>query len=349
MKFDINAITRNNLLKLKPYSTARNDYKGTASIYLDANENPFVTNYNRYPDPTQSQLKTELVRIKEVGSEQIIIGNGSDELIDLLFRAFCEPGVDNVIIPQPTYGMYSVCAQINHIEVREPLLTDDFQLDVALLKKNIDSKTKLIFLCNPNNPTGNLLETKSIIDLLKTFHGIVIVDEAYIDFVDSNGLLSQLDCYPNLVILQTLSKAWGLAGLRIGLGFASEEITQLLTKIKPPYNISQANQILALDALNKQEFKNRCVEIIVKERRLLEDQLSTFFFVKKVFPSMANFLLVKLDNAKTCYEYLLTRGIVVRDRSSAPKCEDCLRVSIGTPEENKKLVSELTNYQKIKP
>lgn len=347
MRFDLDNITRKNLLKLKPYSTARDDFKGMASIYLDANENPFESSYNRYPDPKQSQLKAELARIKKCRAEQIIIGNGSDELIDLLFRAFCEPGVDNVIIPQPTYGMYSVCAQINDIEVREPLLTDDYQLDLVLIRKNIDPQTKLIFLCSPNNPTGNLLETKSIVDLVTTFHGIVIVDEAYIDFAGNNGLLSQLDRYPNLVILQTLSKAWGLAGLRIGIGFASEEIAKLLTKIKPPYNISGVNQNIALEALRRREFKDQYLETILKERQILESQLINFSFVKRIFPSMANFLLVKMENAKACYEYLLTRGIVVRDRTSAPRCEDCLRISIGTPEENEKFIIELTNYQKI--
>lgn len=347
MRFDLDNITRKNLLKLKPYSTARDDFKGMASIYLDANENPFESSYNRYPDPKQSQLKAELASIKKCRAEQIIIGNGSDELIDLLFRAFCEPGVDNVIIPQPTYGMYSVCAQINDIEVRDPLLTDDYQLDLVLIRKNIDPQTKLIFLCSPNNPTGNLLETKSIVDLVTTFHGIVIVDEAYIDFAGNNGLLSQLDRYPNLVILQTLSKAWGLAGLRIGIGFASEEIAKLLTKIKPPYNISGVNQNIALEALRRREFKDQYLETILKERQILESQLINFSFVKRIFPSMANFLLVKMENAKACYEYLLTRGIVVRDRTSAPRCEDCLRISIGTPEENEKFIIELTNYQKI--
>ncbi|HNP07536.1 MAG TPA: histidinol-phosphate transaminase [Cyclobacteriaceae bacterium] len=347
MKFDINAITRKNVRELKPYNTARDDFKGVASVYLDANENPFPTEYNRYPDPKQNALKNEISKLKQIDPLQIILGNGSDEIIDLLIRAFCEPGIDNVIIPQPTYGMYSVCAAINNVEVRLPNLSLDFDLDIQNINAYMDDKSKIIFLCSPNNPSGNLLEQDKIKSLLQSFTGIVVLDEAYIDFADNDGWLTSLIDYPNLFLLQTFSKAWGLAGLRLGVGFGSKEIIQILHKIKPPYNINSITQNIALAAVKEGNSTMEWLDTLKNERKILEGLLKQFSFVEKVYPSQTNFLLVKMINAKACHQHLLTKGIIVRDRSSAIHCDNCLRITVGTPNENKELINTLNDFQNI--
>ncbi|HRW99323.1 MAG TPA: aminotransferase class I/II-fold pyridoxal phosphate-dependent enzyme, partial [Cyclobacteriaceae bacterium] len=270
MNFNIKNIVRSNVLHLKPYSSARDEFQGKAEIFLDANENPFDSAYNRYPDPLQPELRDQIATLKKIAPERLALSNGSDEIIDLLFRIFCTPGVDNVIIPQPTYGMYKVSAAINEIEVREPLLSEGFDINESAIKQSIDQKSKILFLCSPNNPTGNVLSVKKIEELLLYFSGIVVVDEAYIDFAESQSLTTLLDKYPNLVILQTLSKAWGLAGLRIGIGFASKEIVSFINKIKPPYNISSASAQGALQAIVNTKNKNEFVQTLIKERERME-------------------------------------------------------------------------------
>lgn len=341
---NLKKLTRKNVRELKPYQTARDEFKGLATIFLDANENPFPSAFNRYPDPHQSTLKKEIAAIKGVASKQLILGNGSDEIIDLLLRAFCDPGVDNVIIPQPTYGMYSVSAQINNIEIRQPLLNNNFQLNTESIFESIDSKTKLIFLCSPNNPSGNLLEREAIESILERFEGLVIIDEAYIDFSSEPGWLNALTIRPNLFIIQTLSKAWGLAGLRIGLGFGGEEVIQILSRIKPPYNINSASQKEVMNILDNPNAREKYIELNRVERAKMESRLASLPFVKRIFPSEANFLLIKVDNAMECYRHLIEDKIVVRDRSTLPLCENCLRVTIGTPEENSKIIESLLKF-----
>jgi histidinol-phosphate aminotransferase len=338
---DLEKLVRKNVLKLKPYSSARDDFKGTASVYLDANENPYPSEFNRYPDPHQLTLKQKISEIKKVQADQIFLGNGSDEPIDLLIRAFCEPGIDNVIIPQPTYGMYTVSAEINNIEIKTVRLTQDFDLDVEVIKKTVNTNTKLIFLCSPNNPSGNLLSFEKVEEVINYFKGIVIVDEAYIDFTLYEGFIPVLKKYSNLVVLQTLSKAWGLAAIRLGMCFASKEIIAILNKIKPPYNISLLSQRAAENELQHEERKNKWVADILKERNELTQQLSKIKTIQKVYPSDANFLLVKMNNAKDVYNTLVEKGIIVRDRSNVILCEDCLRITIGTPTENKALINQL--------
>ncbi len=339
--FELEKLVRKNVLSLKPYSSARDDFKGNASVYLDANENPFSTLYNRYPDPHQNKLKQKISILKKIPVNQIFLGNGSDEPIDLLIRAFCEPGIDNVLIPQPTYGMYSVSAEINNVSIKAVTLTADFDLDVEAIKGTWDSHTKLIFLCSPNNPSGNLLSTDKIIQILQEFKGIVIVDEAYIDFTNLPGFIPMLKQYPNLVVLQTLSKAWGLAALRLGMCFASPEIIAILNKIKPPYNISILSQTAAEEGLDNESAKNEWVLKIIAERKNLEQELQKIKIVKKLYTSDANFLLVKIVKAKDVYQKLVERGVIVRDRSNVILCEDCLRITVGTPEENRALTNEL--------
>ena len=347
MSFNIDNITRKNIKALKPYSTARDDFKGAASVYLDANENPYSTEFNRYPDPKQNKLKNAIAKIKQVDPQQIILGNGSDEIIDLVIRAFCEPGIDNIIIPQPTYGMYEVCADINNVGVKRPHLTPDFEMDLQAIKEAIDDNSKVIFLCSPNNPSGNLLDSNKIKSLLKSFSGIIVIDEAYIDFADTEGFVSSLKNFPNLFLLQTFSKAWGLAGLRLGVGYGSKEMVQILDNIKPPYNINSITQRAALTAIESNKQTNEWVAVIKNERVLLEELLRSLSFVVKVYPSQTNFLLVKMLNAKACYQYLLTKGIIVRDRSSAIHCENCLRITVGTPDENKDLIAALRDFENI--
>jgi histidinol-phosphate aminotransferase len=340
--FNLQKLVRKNVLNLKPYSSARDEYQGQASVYLDANENPYETGYNRYPDPHQVELKKKLGIIKKINPENIFLGNGSDEPIDLLFRAFCEPGIDNVVIPQPTYGMYTVSANINNVAIKSINLTNQFDVDVEKTLTTCDQNTKLIFLCSPNNPSGNLLTQSRIEKILSEFKGLVIVDEAYIDFTDYDGFVPLLNRYPNLVVLQTLSKAWGLAAIRLGICYASKEIIQILNKIKPPYNISILSQQVASKALDKEDQKNKWVKEIIAERARLQVELRKLSLVNEVFPSDANFLLVKIAEAASVYQKLVERGVIVRDRSNVTLCDNCLRITVGTSAENQILIRELS-------
>lgn len=349
MEFNLDNLTRQNIKTLKAYSSARSEFKGKEGVFLDANENAFGSplneNYNRYPDPLQLELKDKISKIKGLPIQNIFLGNGSDEAIDLLFRAFCEPGKDNIIICPPTYGMYEVSANINDVTIRKaPLTAETFQLDTENILKAIDNQTKLIFICCPNNPTGNGVKWESIKTLLEKFNGIVVIDEAYINYARYRSLIPELLNYPNLVILQTLSKAWGLAGLRIGMAFASEPIIDLFNKIKPPYNINSVSQKLALNALSNIEKVNAWIKETVQERDELMKKMETFAFVKKVYPSDANFFLVKVEEPLSVYNYLITKKIIIRDRSKVELCEGCLRITVGTPDENKELLNALSNY-----
>jgi histidinol-phosphate aminotransferase len=347
MSFNLDTLIRENVKKLTPYSSARDDFKGEAKIFLDANENslgsPLIKWYNRYPDPHQIKVKERLSAIKRVPVENIFLGNGSDECIDILQRAFCEPAVDNIIICPPTYGMYEVCAHINNVAIKKVKLTPDFQLDLEAIENAIDDHTKMIFLCSPNNPTGNSLYHEDIEAILNNYFGLVVIDEAYINFSRQKTFSVLLNEYPNLVVMQTLSKAWGLAALRVGIALASKEIVEIMNKIKPPYNINQASQELALQALNEVEQVNEMIRAIVKERENLSEALVNLSFVKKVYPSDANFLLVKMNDPLGVYRKLLQKGIVVRDRSKVELCEGCLRITVGTPEENQTLLYALAN------
>jgi histidinol-phosphate aminotransferase len=326
---------------MKPYSSARDEFKGEADIYLDANENPYPSPYNRYPDPLQWRVKEALAAIKEVRPAQIFLGNGSDEAIDLIIRAFCEPNQDSILITEPTYGMYSVCAEVNAVNVQQVLLTTDFDLDLEAFPKTFDATTKVIFLCSPNNPTGNLLSRDKIHEVLKRFYGLVVIDEAYIDFAKGKGFLHELDKYPNLVVLQTFSKAWGLAGLRLGMCYASEAIIGILNKIKYPYNVNIRTQELALDALENRHVMEDAVKEIVKQRAKVVKALEKLRITEKIFPSDSNFILVRVQDAPGTYQYLLDQKIIVRDRSRVVLCYNCLRITIGTPEENERLIDTL--------
>jgi histidinol-phosphate aminotransferase len=348
MSFNLDLLLRDNIKRLTPYSSARDEFKGEAKIFLDANENslgsPLTKWYNRYPDPLQLEVKNKLSEIKGVPANNIFLGNGSDECIDLLIRAFCEPGKDNLIICPPTYGMYEVSANINDVAVKKVPLTTAFQLDLPAIEQAIDDNTKLIFLCSPNNPTGNSLIREDIEIILNNYFGLVVIDEAYINFSGHRSFVQELADYPNLVIMQTLSKAWGLAALRIGMAFAGEEIIHILNKIKPPYNINQASQELVLKALEEVGQVNDMIREIVSKRIQLEKELKALPVVEHVFPSDANFLLVKVSDAKGIYQYLVNRGIVVRDRSNVILCEGCLRITIGTETENEALMEELKSF-----
>jgi histidinol-phosphate aminotransferase len=348
-EMNIESLVRENIKKLKPYSSARSEFRGNADVFLDANENsygsPLEENFNRYPDPLQWKLKQEISKIKGVPPQNIFIGNGSDEVIDIAFRIFCEPKTDNVIICPPTYGMYKVCANINDVEVREVLLTEDFQLNVEGIISAIDANTKLLFICSPNNPTGNNLDRKDIEYLLNNFSGIVVIDEAYINFSTQKPFLQELTAHKNLIVMHTLSKAWGLAGLRLGLGFASELIIDLFNKVKPPYNINGSSQLLGIQALEKISEVNQNIKNTVNERALLEKELKQFSFVKHIYPSDANFILIKVADADKLYQYLLMNRIIIRNRSSEPLCENCVRITIGTQTENEKLLNALKNYE----
>jgi histidinol-phosphate aminotransferase len=349
--FQIERLLRNNIKNLIPYSSARDEFKGEASIYLDANENsfgsPLPKNYNRYPDPMQWEVKEKLSQIKGVPPKNIFLGNGSDECIDLLYRAFCNPGKDNVILCPPTYGMYEVCANINEVETRKVPLIPDFQLDLPAVEQAVDENTKLIFLCSPNNPTGNSLRHTDIEIILNNFEGIVAIDEAYINFSRQKSFITELTEYPNLVVMQTLSKAWGLAALRLGMAFASGQIVDVLNKIKYPYNISQATQELVLHALGNINQVNDWTKLLVAERERLVGKLSSLPVVKNIYASDANFILVKVSGAKNIYDYLVEKSIIVRDRSKVILCEDCLRITVGTPEEDDELLNQLQAYQPI--
>jgi histidinol-phosphate aminotransferase len=343
--FDLNRIIRPNIRELKPYSSARSEFSGMAKVFLDANENsfgsPLTKWYNRYPDPLQWELKKKISEIKKIPPEQMLLGNGSDECIDLLIRAFCEPKLDNIIINPPTYGMYEVYANINDVKVKEVPLLSNFQLNMEGIEAAIDAATKIIFICSPNNPTGNSMDRTDIEMILNNFDGLVVVDEAYINYSRSRSLIPELKDYPNLVVMQTFSKAWGLAALRLGINFASEEIVTVLNKIKPPYNINQSTQDLAMQALDNLEDVNQMIRETISERELLTNELEKISFVKKIFPTDANFVLVKMDNATAVYESLKEKGIIVRNRSNVILCEDCLRITVGTREQNIELLNRL--------
>ena len=346
--FDLDRLLRDNIRQLVPYSSARDDFKGTAQVFLDANENslgsPLTKWYNRYPDPHQWKVKEALGKVKGISPEHIFLGNGSDECIDLLYRAFCVPGQDNVIINPPTYGMYEVSAHINDVEVRRAVLLDDFQLDLVHLERLVDANTKIIWICSPNNPTANSINRQDIEVVLNNFSGLVVIDEAYINFSRHRSFIQELADYPNLVVLQTMSKAWGLAGLRLGMAFASEGIIDIYNKVKPPYNINQATQELALKALEEVGQVNEMIKALVTMREELARDLASLPFVLTVYPSDANFLLVKTTDAHSVYDYLLEDGIVVRDRSKVELCAGCLRVTVGTAKENEALVAALRGY-----
>ena len=346
--FNLQNILRKNIKDLVPYSSARDEFKGEASVYLDANENsfgsPLDVNYNRYPDPIQFKVKQRLSEIKGIPPENIFLGNGSDEAIDILFRAFCRPGLDNVITLPPTYGMYEVSANINDVEVRKIKLTPDYQLDMEGIAEAIDENTKIIFICSPNNPTGNSINRADIETILANFQGLIVIDEAYINYSRQKTFIQELTEYANLVVLHTLSKAWGLAGLRLGMAFASEEIIEVFNKVKPPYNINEASQRIALEALQNVEQINNWIKLTVSEREKLINDLGKLELVLKIFPSDANFILVKTVDAKGIYDHLVNNGIIVRDRSKVELCEGSLRITVGTPDENKTLITNLKNF-----
>lgn len=341
--FDLNTLVRESVQKLQPYSSARDEYvsDGSEMLFLDANENPFDNGVNRYPDPYQRSLKLLLAEQKGVSESQILLGNGSDEVLDLIYRTFCEPNQDNIITLPPTYGMYKVLSGINAVENREVLLTDDFEPNVKEILGVVDAKSKLLFICSPNNPTGNSFKKERIEQLLASFSGLVVIDEAYIDFSKDESWLSQLNNYPNLIVTQTLSKAYGLAGIRLGICYASEEIIKVLNKIKPPYNVNQLTQQRALERVLNQDLVNKEILQILQERDQLITALNNLGFVKKIYPTDANFVLAKVDNANKRYQQLLEKQVVVRNRSTQPLCENTLRFTVGTPDENKKLIATL--------
>ena len=344
--FNINNIIRENIKSLKPYSSARDEYKDANTqemIFLDANENPFENGVNRYPDPKQNDVKELLSVIKGIAKSQILLGNGSDEVLDLIFRAFCEPNKDNIITLPPTYGMYSVLANLNAIENKKVLLTDDFQLNVTEILDVVDANSKILFLCSPNNPSGNSFSETSVEKLLKEFHGLVVVDEAYIDFSDQESWMKRLAEFPNLVITQTLSKAYGMAGIRLGICYASEAIVTILNNIKPPYNVNELTQQKAIERLQKEDEVQAEVTRIITEREKLVKALEQISFVEKVYPTDCNFILVKVDDAVNRYNQLIAQGIVVRNRTTQPLCENTLRLTVGTEKENKKLIEILKN------
>lgn len=342
-EFELDALIRDNVRGLSPYSSARDEYvsDGSQMIFLDANENPFETGVNRYPDPYQRGLKALLAEQKGVDPGQLLLGNGSDEVLDLIFRAFCEPHRDNVIILPPTYGMYQVLAGINAVEHREVLLDHDFQPNLPEILARVGPRTKLIFLCSPNNPTGNLLDRDRLLDLLESFPGLVVVDEAYIDFAPEESWVARLGDHPNLLVVQTLSKAYGLAGIRLGICYGSPEIIAVLGKIKPPYNVNQLTQQRALQRLGDLQGVRGEVARILAERQRLEDSLRALDFVEAVYPSDANFVLARVDDANRRYNQLLDQHVVVRNRSGQPGCGNTLRFTVGTPEENNQLIDLL--------
>ena len=346
--FDLEKLVRPNIQQLKPYSAARDEFSGEAKVFLDANENslgsPLTKWYHRYPDPHQLAVKQKLANVKGIPSEHIFLGNGSDECIDLLYRGFCNPGLDNVIICPPTYGMYEVSANINNVAIKKAPLRNNFQLDMVHLENLVDAHTKIIWICSPNNPTGNSIHRIDIETVLNNFNGLVIIDEAYINFAKQKSFLKELTEYPNLVVLQTFSKAWGLAGLRLGIAFASTEIIKVLNKIKPPYNINQVTQELALKALDEVEQVNDMITLLVDMREALSEVFLTMPTVQTVYPSDANFILVKIKDAKKLYDFLLTKGIVIRDRSNGALCDDCLRITIGTERENTLLIDAMQEW-----
>ena len=345
--FNITALTRESVRNLRPYSSARDEYvsDGSEMIFLDANESPFENGVNRYPDPYQRQLKSVLGKRKGIDEAQMLLGNGSDEILDLIYRAFCEPNQDNVITLPPTYGMYKVLAGVNAVENREVLLTDDFEPNIPKILDTVDQNTKLIFICSPNNPTGNSFSEENIKELLNSFSGLVVIDEAYIDFSENQSWTKFLEVYPNLVVTQTLSKAYGMAGIRLGICYASPEIIGILNKIKPPYNVNQLTQQRALEGLLDSDKIQRHVDEILEQRAVLLKALRELDFVKRIYPTDANFILAQVDDADGRYQEFMDHKVVVRNRSTQPLCENTLRFTVGTPEENQKLVRILNQMK----
>jgi len=342
--FNINNLVRDNIKALKPYSSARDEYKDATTnqmIFLDANENPFNNGVNRYPDPQQTKVKALLSRTKKVETKNILLGNGSDEVLDLLFRAFCEPKQDNVIVLPPTYGMYEVLANINDIEIIKVNLSENFQPQTDKILNTQNSNSKLLFLCSPNNPTGNSFNTKEIENLLNNFNGLVVLDEAYIDFSNQDSWLNRLEQFPNLIVTQTLSKAYGMAGIRLGVCYASEAIISILNRIKPPYNVNELTQQKAIERLKNETGVKEEILTIIKEREQLVKALQLIDFISNIYPSDGNFILIKVDDANLRYTQLINKGIVVRNRTNQLLCENCLRLTVGTSTENKKLINTL--------
>ncbi len=337
--FNLKNIVRKNIWNLSPYSSARDEFKGAADIFLDANENPYGT-LNRYPDPQQSKVKEQLAKLKKVEKNQIFIGNGSDEVIDLAFRIFCEPGKDKALTFSPTYGMYDVSAEINNVELIKQPLINDFQINMNQLQPYLDMEdVKIIFICSPNNPTGNALNTEDIEYILENFEGIVIIDEAYIDFSKKESFVSKISTYKNLIVSQTFSKAWGLAGVRVGAAYADESILKLYNSVKPPYNVSTPNQEAVLEALSNYKIVRDKIQLILQERNILKQQLASLKTVNKIYPSDANFLLVNVDDANAVYQYLIKKNVIIRNRTKL--VNNCVRITVGTPEENQELINVL--------
>jgi len=347
--FNIENLVRENIKSLQPYSSARDEYKDIQNkdmIFLDANENPFDNGVNRYPDPQQINVKKLLSEIKGIDSKNILLGNGSDEVLDLIFRAFCEPHKDNVITLPPTYGMYSVLANVNAIENRTVLLNQDFEPTISEILNTADKKSKILFLCSPNNPTGNSFSEKAVHELLIRFNGLVVIDEAYIDFSDQESWLQKLHKFPNLIITQTLSKAYGLAGIRLGICYASEAIIRILNTIKPPYNVNELTQQRAISRLQRMdEIHNEIAQLISERKRLKQELECCVSYIEKVYPSDGNFLLLKVDDANKRYQQLIEYGVVIRNRTTQPLCENCLRISVGVCEENQRLIRALKAIQ----
>jgi len=345
--FKIDDFVRPNIAELTPYSSARNEYSGKDAVFFDANENPFNRPFNRYPDPLHTELRKKISGLKGVEIDRIFAGNGSDEAIDLLIRAFCIPGKDHIVVPEPSYGMYEVCAAINDVKVIKVLLNSDFNLDPDRILHMVNNHSKMIFICSPNNPTGNSFAEKDLLYLLKKFHGIVVIDEAYIDFAPHHGFLKHLPDFPNLVILQTFSKAWGMAGIRLGFVYADKPVIRILNKIKYPYNVSRLTQNAALEMLDRIEEKDMWVRSILNQKSFLYKTLNQFKFVRKIYPSDANFFLVKVDDPIAIYHFLESDKLIIRNRSKMPLCENCLRITVGTEIENKMLINKLREYQEV--
>jgi histidinol-phosphate aminotransferase len=346
MMRNISGLIRSNIASLVPYSSARDEYTGSAAVFLDANENPYNHPYNRYPDPHQGALKEKISRLKNIAPERLFIGNGSDEAIDILFRIFCTPGLDNVVSIDPTYGMYQVSADINDVSIRKVPLSPSFGLDLPALTAACDERTKMLFICSPNNPTSNSFDPGEILQIAGQLELMVIVDEAYIDFSERESLVKHVAAVPNLVVLQTFSKAWALAGIRLGIAIADPEVARYMAMVKYPYNVNMLTQQFALEALENQERVKEWVSLILEERGKLEQQLKQFSFVEHVYPSDANFLLVKVGKPTKVYNYLVEKKIIVRDRSNIRLCEGSLRITVGTDKENRALTEALTNYQR---
>lgn len=343
MSFNLNKVLRPNIAKLKAYSSARDEYQGNSDdmVFLDANENPFENGVNRYPDPQQRTVKSLLSNIKAIPEKNILLGNGSDEVLDLIYRAFCEPNQDNIITLPPTYGMYSVLANVNAVEIKSVQLDVNFQPKVDNVLEIADNNSKLLFLCSPNNPTGNSFKSKSIERLINEFNGVVVIDEAYIDFSNEESWANRLNEFPNLIVTQTLSKAYGMAGIRLGICYASEEIISVLNRIKPPYNVNELTQQKAIAQLEQNDITKQQVLAILSERDVLIDKLSEISFISQIYPSDANFILAKVDDANKRYNELIEKGIVIRNRTTQPGCENCLRFTVGTPKENEILIDTL--------